>query len=599
MTIITVSDNTGSTLGGIEDNELDQFSPDTNKGSDTQAYIDAWVAPDYIVTLALRIPLPTITDPIEDAVLDLFLTDKGGAKTALSVFELLRTDWSESQSTFNIYKTGNNWSSGGAQGVGTDRDNVTLATADVASISSGNYVPFTGSGLIDLIQNAVDASATELNLIVQFTDLSFTSASYVRFRTSEGADGERPRLTITLGSGVVNIDCIIGEAVASGLSATIDQQQNITCEIGTAVASGLLAGVDNQLNIDCSIGTAIATGLTATVSGDNSIECAVGAAEASGLSATIDQQQNITCAIGTATASGLSTSVDQQQNITCSIGTAVASGLTATLSSDTIVTCSVGVAQASGLNASIDQQQNITCIVGTAIASGLTASLAGETTITCSIGTAIASGLSAMVDRQVNILCAIGTAIASGLEVSFEAEGRLKQAIKEAYASAPAGTIIIHTLEFRHPNFRDASNQPTAIRVVLGHQNLEAKLEDSAPQNAGEYVVFVPMAFELELPNVEHLAVPEISISMDNVSREIEDNLTLAAASPYKIEVTYRPYLNTDLTQPQMNPPLTMTLISAEADDFRVSARATYGNASNVLAPREVYTADRFPGLQR
>jgi hypothetical protein len=180
-----------------------------------------------------------------------------------------------------------------------------------------------------------------------------------------------------------------------------------------------------------------------------------------------------------------------------------------------------------------------------------------------------------------------------------EPEGRLRRAIKEAYASAPTGVIVIDTLEFRHPNFRDELGVPTAIRAVLGHSNLEARLEEDAPQNAGEYVTFIAMSFELELPNIEHIAQPEIGISIDNVSRDIEDNLMLAAASPYPIEVTYRPYLNTDLTQPQMNPPLTMTLISAEADDFRVSARASYGNAANVLCPRETYNVARFPGLQR
>lgn len=186
----------------------------------------------------------------------------------------------------------------------------------------------------------------------------------------------------------------------------------------------------------------------------------------------------------------------------------------------------------------------------------------------------------------------------SGFYVNFS-EGRLKQAIKEAYASAPSGVYIIHTLEFRHPNFKDENNTTTSIKVVLGHKNIEARLEDTAPLKPGQYVTFIPMAFELDLPNIEHLAMPEIAISIDNVTREIEDNLMIASASPFPVEVTYRPYLNTDLTNPQMDPPLTLTIISAEADDFSVKARATYGNAANVLVPRETYVPERFPGMQR
>lgn len=169
----------------------------------------------------------------------------------------------------------------------------------------------------------------------------------------------------------------------------------------------------------------------------------------------------------------------------------------------------------------------------------------------------------------------------------------LETALKEAYASAPSNVVILHTLEFRHPNF----TQP--IRVVLDHADHLLKLEASAPDSPSTYVTFVKFAFEFTLPEVQSSATPEIMISMDNVSRDIEDNLALAVASPYKVEVTYRPYLSTDDTAPQMNPPLTLTLTHVEADDFKVTARASYGDAANKAFPSELYTASRFPGLIR
>lgn len=175
----------------------------------------------------------------------------------------------------------------------------------------------------------------------------------------------------------------------------------------------------------------------------------------------------------------------------------------------------------------------------------------------------------------------------------------LSEAVKEAYASNPDGVVIIHTLEFRHPNFIDQANQPTAIRVALAHDTVSATLEASAPLNPTETVDFVPMNFEFKAPNVEHVAEPELEFSMDNVSREIEENLSLAAASPSPVEVTYRPYLSTDLSAPQWDPPLTLTLVSVEADDFRVVARAAYGSAANKTVPNEVYNTARFPGLAR
>jgi len=183
--------------------------------------------------------------------------------------------------------------------------------------------------------------------------------------------------------------------------------------------------------------------------------------------------------------------------------------------------------------------------------------------------------------------------------VEYKGSVTIEDALKEAYASAPSNIVILHTLEFRHPNFVDELNQPTSIRVVLDNVDHDCKLESSAPLNPNGIVTFTRFSFDFTLPEVQSSATPEIIISMDNVSREIEDNLALAVASPYKVEVTYRPYLSTDLTSPQMDPPLTLTLTHVEADDFKVTARASYGDAANKAFPSELYNSTRFPGLIR
>lgn len=178
-------------------------------------------------------------------------------------------------------------------------------------------------------------------------------------------------------------------------------------------------------------------------------------------------------------------------------------------------------------------------------------------------------------------------------------DAALSAAWKEACAVAPAGVVQLHTLEFRHPNFVDGAGAPTAIRVVMGHADLTAKLENTAPLNPGEYVRFVAFAFDLQLPNVEAVALPELQLGLDNVDPSIEHNLALATASPYQIECTYRCYLSTDLTAPQNNPPLTFNLKNIEADDVRVTAAAGTSDVGNRQFPSEDYTPDRFPGLIR
>lgn len=175
----------------------------------------------------------------------------------------------------------------------------------------------------------------------------------------------------------------------------------------------------------------------------------------------------------------------------------------------------------------------------------------------------------------------------------------LSQALREAYASAPSDVVILHTLELRHPSFLDDDGQSIAIRVVRDNQDLTARLESGAPMNAGEMVTFIAMGFDLELPPIDTAPVPEISITLDNASREIVKHLDSASDSQSKIEVTYRPYLSDDLEGPQMEPPFTLVLTEVSADTSRVTGRARMLDVGNKAFPAETYNSVRFSGLTR
>ncbi len=169
-------------------------------------------------------------------------------------------------------------------------------------------------------------------------------------------------------------------------------------------------------------------------------------------------------------------------------------------------------------------------------------------------------------------------------------DSALSQALREAYAAAPTDEVILHTLEFNHPAFT------VPIRVVRDHADLVATLEAGAPINPGQPVTFTAYAFDFDLPQVDGPA-PEIQITIDNVSREITRNIEAAAISGQALTVIYRPFLSTDLTAPQMNPPLHLTVTSIEADQYTVTARAQFRDVGNKRFPGEDYTGDRFPGL--
>lgn len=168
----------------------------------------------------------------------------------------------------------------------------------------------------------------------------------------------------------------------------------------------------------------------------------------------------------------------------------------------------------------------------------------------------------------------------------------LDDALAEAYASAPSAEIILHTLEIRHPAFS------TPVRVVRDNQDFTAYLEADAPVNAGEQVTFIGLAFDFVLPSVEASKSPELEVRLDNVSGELIEYLDLAANSAQLIEMTYRPYLASDPSGPQMDPPLTLVVRSATASVFQVTAIAGFGDIANRKFPNQVYDTERFPGLQ-
>jgi hypothetical protein len=170
----------------------------------------------------------------------------------------------------------------------------------------------------------------------------------------------------------------------------------------------------------------------------------------------------------------------------------------------------------------------------------------------------------------------------------------LKQAIKEAYASVyPGGVVELLTIEIRHASFT------TPIRCVVDGQAWTLTLEDTAPVDAGAAVSFEPYPFEVTRPSVEENALPELAIAITNVTGEIEDQVRAAAYSGTKAQVTFRVYLSTDTSGPQNDPPMHLTITHIEADDFRVTARASFADIANKQFPGEDYTAARFPGLVR
>lgn len=170
-------------------------------------------------------------------------------------------------------------------------------------------------------------------------------------------------------------------------------------------------------------------------------------------------------------------------------------------------------------------------------------------------------------------------------------DSTLSQALKEAYAAAPSGVVIYHTLELRHPAFS------SPIRVVRDFSDLTATLEATAPADPGATVTFVRFAFDFIKPEISTTGVPQMTIVIDNVDRSIVANIEAALSTTSLVQATYREYISTDLSAPQNNPPISMTILSLTADVFRVRAVAGFPDLMNRRFPTLEYSAETFPGL--
>jgi len=162
-------------------------------------------------------------------------------------------------------------------------------------------------------------------------------------------------------------------------------------------------------------------------------------------------------------------------------------------------------------------------------------------------------------------------------------------ATREAYAAAPADTVLLDSLEFLHPAF----TQP--MRVVNNTESITAPLEIDAPADPGASVLFVALAFKIELPDVDSTS-GELQMSIDNISEEIGNALTLASSSQTKVTVVYRG-CEVRNGVARLGGRWVLSLTEAKSNVFTATAAATFGDIVNTPFPGLDYTTTEFPGL--
>lgn len=192
MPIITIGLNSTDTYSGFIDNAILSDFPngaDPNSteiqivGNGTNPTRAALVKPNIAAALSVLTGATINSAQYEFKRSGGFI---GGTMTG-RLRRLLRA-WVEAEADWTIWSTGNSWTTGGAQGNGTDRDSSDISTATLSD-TSDEIVIFTGLGpWVSDVANSI---------VVNNGHSFFTpEGADWRFHTGQAADGDRPRLRI-------------------------------------------------------------------------------------------------------------------------------------------------------------------------------------------------------------------------------------------------------------------------------------------------------------------------------------------------------------------------------------------------------------------
>lgn len=179
-----------SSYNGTRDTFIKEETPSTNYGTQTTIEVDgddpestgrdSWGIIKWDLST-----IPSGTTVLA-AMITIYITNPGNA---YNIYRMKR-DWLETEATWNIYSTGNNWETPGAQGT-NDRGSASLGSTP-AAVTGRRYIMLNSSG-IDLVQGWVDGTISNYGVIIGH----LTRTNGLDFSSREGTTAsQRPKLTV-------------------------------------------------------------------------------------------------------------------------------------------------------------------------------------------------------------------------------------------------------------------------------------------------------------------------------------------------------------------------------------------------------------------
>lgn len=202
MPTVTIGENSTNTHTGTIDTTLRQSEPTTNQDGESinGLQVVKYAASDHTHTVIAFTGLSNIPSTATVSAVTLYLYQhnsaqgSGPATHTLDVRRLLR-NWVETQATWNVYSTGNSWTTAGALSAGNDRVSTVSGGATV-NMTNNEYKALTGSGMITDVQDWVSGAASNFGWHVERNGTGEDNGVRL-YRRSEDTDGQRPYVEVT------------------------------------------------------------------------------------------------------------------------------------------------------------------------------------------------------------------------------------------------------------------------------------------------------------------------------------------------------------------------------------------------------------------
>lgn len=156
--------------------------------------------------------------------------------------------------------------------------------------------------------------------------------------------------------------------------------------------------------------------------------------------------------------------------------------------------------------------------------------------------------------------------------------------IERVYASA-GSEVIIDTIELACPAWVES------LYIVKGYEDMTLGLDGVV------FKTFMAAPIAIALPKKSNQGNQTLSFAIDNVTGQAQKLIDSALFFSQRITLTFRRYLNVDLTSPSEKP-FYATVLGGSVTGTTVQIDAGFVDALNYAWPRDVYNTVEFPALK-